>query len=55
MENKQNWRDIVASSLGWEQAHSTLENAVDGLPPACVGKSRPHFRTPHGSFSSTSE
>ena len=33
METKESWRDIVASSLGWEQAHATLENAVEGLPP----------------------
>lgn len=27
------WKTIVASSLGWEQAHMSLENAVAGLDP----------------------
>ena len=31
------WRAIVASSLDWEQAHATLENAVKGLAPALQG------------------
>jgi len=45
METKESWRDIVASSLGWEQAHATLENAVDGLPPELRGKKPSAF--PH--------
>jgi uncharacterized damage-inducible protein DinB len=45
MPNKENWRDIVASSLGWEQAHATLENALNGLPPNLRGKQPPTF--PH--------
>ena len=32
MTDKKDWRAIVASSLDWEQAHATLENAVKGLP-----------------------
>jgi uncharacterized damage-inducible protein DinB len=35
---KEDWRTIVASSLDWEQAHSSLENAVRGLPPELRGK-----------------
>lgn len=27
-----NWKEIVASSLDWEQAHVSLERAVKGLP-----------------------
>jgi uncharacterized damage-inducible protein DinB len=39
------WRRIVADSLGWEQAHATLENAVKGLSIDDRGK-RPE-RYPH--------
>ena len=38
MAGNEDWRAIVASSLNWEQAHATLENAVRGLPPALRGK-----------------
>src|SRR5262245_14529528 len=34
----QTWRDIVASSLDWEQAHASFDSAVKGLPPALRGK-----------------
>lgn len=45
MQSKENWREIVASSLGWEQGHSTLENAVAGLYTDLRGKKPPAF--PH--------
>jgi uncharacterized damage-inducible protein DinB len=35
---KQDWRAIVASSLDWEQAHTTLEKAVKDLAPALRGQ-----------------
>ena len=35
---KEGWRPIVASSLGWEQAHTTLERAVKDLAPALRGQ-----------------
>jgi uncharacterized damage-inducible protein DinB len=38
MTAKEEWRKIVASSLDWEQAHSTLENALRGLPHELRGK-----------------
>src|SRR4051812_38398624 len=38
MPKKQDWRDIVASSLGWEQAHSNLESAARDLAPNLRGK-----------------
>jgi len=38
MTNKEDWRAIVASSLDWEQAHSSLENALKGLPSELRGK-----------------
>ena len=37
-DKKQEWRAIVASSLDWEQAHATLENAVKGLPVPLRGE-----------------
>ena len=37
-DKKQDWRAIVASSLDWEQAHATLENAVKGLPVPLRGE-----------------
>lgn len=45
MTEEQDWRAIVASSLGWEQAHSKLETAVEGLDPPLRGQrpeSYPH-------------
>jgi uncharacterized damage-inducible protein DinB len=38
LSNKEDWRAIVASSLNWEQAHSSLENAIRGLSPELRGK-----------------
>jgi uncharacterized damage-inducible protein DinB len=38
MSNKEDWRAIVASSLDWEQAHSSLENVLRGLPSELRGK-----------------
>ena len=35
---KEEWRTIVASSLDWEQAHSSLETALRGLAPELRGK-----------------
>ncbi|MGH7604745.1 MAG: DinB family protein [Gemmatimonadaceae bacterium] len=45
MEKQQNWREIVASSLGWEQAHASLESAAKNLAPKLRGqrpKGEPH-------------
>jgi uncharacterized damage-inducible protein DinB len=39
------WREIVASSLGWEQAHAGLDRSVDGLAPELRGRRPDHF--PH--------
>ncbi len=36
-EATKGWRDIVASSLDWEQAHVKLEHALDGLPAQLRG------------------
>jgi len=38
MQKKQDWREIVASSLGWEQGHASLESAAKGLAPKLRGK-----------------
>lgn len=32
MNDTSSWRHIVASALDWEQAHVSLDTAVDGLP-----------------------
>jgi hypothetical protein len=42
------WREIVASSLDWEQAHATFEHAVEGLAPELRGR-RPD-RFPHSAW-----
>jgi uncharacterized damage-inducible protein DinB len=42
---KERWREIVASSLGWEQAHTTLEKAVKDLAPVLRGQRPPNY--PH--------
>jgi uncharacterized damage-inducible protein DinB len=42
---KESWRAIVASSLAWEQAHTTLEKAVKDLAPALRGQRPPDY--PH--------
>jgi hypothetical protein len=38
MNNGKDWRAIVASSLGWEEGHASLESAVKNLAPALRGK-----------------
>jgi hypothetical protein len=38
MSETSNWREIVASSLDWEQAHVSLDRAVDGLPADLRGR-----------------
>ncbi len=43
MSNKEEWRAIVASSLDWEQAHSSLENSLKGLAPELRGRRPPGF------------
>jgi uncharacterized damage-inducible protein DinB len=48
LSNKEDWRAIVASSLNWEQAHATLENALRGLPPELRGKRPNGF--PHSAW-----
>lgn len=47
-DKKQDWRAIVASSLDWEQAHATLENAVKGLPVPLRGERPPGY--PHSAW-----
>lgn len=42
------WRTIIASSLGWEQAHVNLEHAVEGLPPDLRGRRPDNF--PHSAW-----
>ena len=39
------WAAIVASSLNWEQAHSSLDNVVKALPPELRGRRPDNF--PH--------
>jgi uncharacterized damage-inducible protein DinB len=48
MSNKDEWRAIVASSLDWEQAHSSLENSLKGLAPELRGRRPPGF--PHSAW-----
>lgn len=38
MKNGEDWRAIVAPSIGWEQAHGNLESAAKDLAPALRGK-----------------
>jgi hypothetical protein len=38
MDKQQDWRNIVASSLGWEQAHASLESAVEDFPANLRGQ-----------------
>ncbi|HYU51978.1 MAG TPA: DinB family protein [Gemmatimonadaceae bacterium] len=45
MTKKEEWRAIVASSLDWEQAHTSLENALKGLPAELRAKKPTGF--PH--------
>ena len=42
---KEDWRAIVASSLDWEQGHTTLEKAVKDLAPALRAQRPPNY--PH--------
>jgi len=48
VSNKEDWRAIVASSLNWEQAHSSMENAIRGIPPELRGKRPTGF--PHSAW-----
>ena len=38
MDKESDWRAIIASSLNWEQAHSSLDTALRGLPAELRGK-----------------
>jgi hypothetical protein len=38
MSKPTKWREIVASALDWDQAHTTLDGALKGLEPADRGK-----------------
>jgi hypothetical protein len=38
MKNGKDWRAIVASSLGWEEGHASVESAVKSLAPALRGE-----------------
>ena len=45
------WREIVASALDWEQAHVSLDRAIEGLPaelrgdrPVAAGQQSPDDR-----------
>lgn len=38
MNNGKDWRAIVASSLGWEEGHASVESAVKNLAPDLRGK-----------------
>lgn len=39
------WASTVASALAWDQAHATLEHALDGLAESLRGQRPPNF--PH--------
>ena len=34
----QSWQQIIASSLDWKQAHTSLDDAIEGLAPADRGR-----------------
>jgi uncharacterized damage-inducible protein DinB len=38
MAQGEQWQSIVASALDWEQAHATLDSALDQLQPALRGR-----------------
>jgi hypothetical protein len=38
MSDTSDWREIVASALDWEQAHASLDKAVDDLPAELRGR-----------------
>lgn len=44
----QTWRAILASVVDWEQAHVSLERAVDGLPVSLRGKRPRNY--PHSAW-----
>jgi uncharacterized damage-inducible protein DinB len=48
VSNGEDWRAIVASSLNWEQAHSSLENVLRGFPADLRGRRPPSF--PHSAW-----
>jgi hypothetical protein len=48
MPNSQNWRQIVASSLDWEQAHASFDAAVKGVAMPLRGR-RPR-NCPHSAW-----
>ena len=49
MASAESWRRIVASSLDWEQAHASLDHAIEGLAPELRGKRPANF--PHSAWS----
>ena len=53
MASADTWRRIVASSLDWEQAHASLDHAIDGLAPELRGKRPANF--PHSAGLSLAE
>ena len=48
VNERDNWRAIVASSLDWEQAHVSFDRAVDGLAPGLRGRRPDGF--PHSAW-----
>src|SRR5215510_2949732 len=42
------WRDIVAASLDWEQAHVTFDASIEGLAPKLRGKRPKNY--PHSAW-----
>jgi uncharacterized damage-inducible protein DinB len=38
MKNGKDWRAIVASSLGWEEGHASVDSAAKNLAPALRGE-----------------
>ena len=48
MSTTETWRRIVASSLDWEQAHASLDHAIDGLAPELRGQRPANF--PHSAW-----
>lgn len=47
-ESTQAWREIVARSLGWEEAHATFDAAVANLAPELRGRRPDGF--PHSAW-----
>jgi uncharacterized damage-inducible protein DinB len=48
MANNAPWQSIVASALDWEQAHASLEHAIEGLAPELRGRRPDAF--PHSAW-----